>query len=320
MAYSPPAVNEFWHIAFAEETTYKTAIAIASVTKWIGILDEDQTLPQAQPEYTQYYGGGNAKPITTVQGKTLYDGKIKWKVQNGQLFKQMMGKVVDAGVGPYTHTYSTGTAAERPLPSITLAYWFDRNGNGIVDSTDICGLASGVKLGKFTLSFDQGQALMCEADIKAVLVAKQSTFPAQSVITTKPYMMKHVGSITVGGVTTARIMSGSIGVDQALKDFEYGQETPYEHVEGKIVFDASFTLVIENDSLWTLALADPTVAMTVSLTFTRGTNDTLAITLTNAYPALEVKKGAENVVEGDVKFTYEDISIVITDSNATYPI
>ncbi len=97
MSFEPAAVNEYWKIAFLDEitgsdfSTYKVAQTLADVKKWIGILDEDQDLPIPEPEYEQFYGGGNARPFLTVEGKRLYPGKLKWKVQNAQCFENLFG-------------------------------------------------------------------------------------------------------------------------------------------------------------------------------------------------------------------------------------
>ncbi len=321
MAYVAPAVNEYWKIAFEDETTYKAEEAIASVNRWIGILDEDQDLPIPEPEYEQFYGGGTAKPFVTVEGKRLYPGKLKWKVQNFQLIENMMGGLVTSGAGPYTHTYSCGTATTRPLPSANLAFWFDKDGSGGVPGTeDIFGRAVGVKFDGATYTFEQGQALVCETPIQATSVKDETvTFPTQTPITTKPFMMKELGTITAHGLTIARIMSGSITFGHGLEPFHYGQSDPYEHIEGRMTFDAQFTYVISDDDFWDFALADPTVSTSVDLTFTRGA-DSLQFVLSTAYPKYDIKKGAERELQMDVPYKYEDLSIVGIDAATAYPV
>lgn len=323
MAYVPPAVNEYWTIAFEDETVYKTGELITAVNRWIGILDEDQELPIPEPEYEQFYGGGNAKPFVTVEGKRLYPGKLKWKVQNFQLIENMMGGLVSTGApSVYTHTFSCGTSATRPLKAIDLAFWFDKDGSGSTpDPVDIFGRALGVKLDGATYTFEQGQALVCETPIHATSVQDQTeAFPAQTPITTKPFMMKELGTITAHGLTLARILSGSITFGHQLEPFHYGQTDPYEHIEGRMVFDAQFTYVIQDDDFWDLALADPTVKTDVDLTFTRGSDDTLQFVLSNAWPKYDIKKGAERELQMEIPYKYEDISIVGIDSNINYPI
>lgn len=325
MAYVPPAVNEYWIIGFDDEATYKAIEAIANVKRWIGILDEDQDLPIPEPEYEQFYGRGNAKPLTTVEGKRNYPGKLKWKVQNFQLIKNMMGKLVTTGPGgnsEYTHTFSCGTALTRPLPSINLAFWFDKNGSGSTPGIDdIYGRAIGVKLDGATYTFEQGQALICETPLQATSVRDEATaFPTQTPITTKPYMMKELGTITAHGLTIARIMSGSITFGHQLEPFNYGQADPFEHIEGRMIFDAQFTYVIQDDDFWDFALADPTASTTIDLTFTRGTYDTLQFDLSGAYPKYNLKKGAERELQIDVPYKYEDLSIVGIDLNTAYPL
>jgi hypothetical protein len=323
MSYEAPIVVDQWVFSFAEESTYKTAIAIASCTRPIGIMDMDMDIPQPEPEFEDHYDNGNAKVSTVTEGRRTFPGKLKWKVQNGQLFKNLMGKLVTTGVGPYTHTFTGGTPDARPLPSITLAFHNDKAGDGFTAGDDICGRASGTKLGDFTLNFEEGRPLMCEATPYIVLVDNQEAFPGTiTKFSTKPYQMRELGTISAFGLTIARIKSGSVTVSHSMStDDTYGQSTPYEHTEGRMKINATFELFVTNDDYWDLALADPLANTTVTLTFTRGASDTFQVVLTNAYPKMKMKKGTENKMAITVEFPIiEDISIVVVDSNSAYPL
>jgi len=342
MSYSHPLQKEFGNIAFAPESVFKTAIPIASVSGWIGILMDDQELPRGKPEQKAYYTAGHtdsdtvlgatiaagAKPITVTEQKRTYQGKLSWIPQNRQLFQEIFGKkytTLDSpGAGYNTHTFILGTVNARPLPSITLAAWNDKAGDGFTAGTDICTLFSGIKLGKTTFSANEGEELKIESSLYGCAEADQTAFPgAFTELTTKPYLFNQ-GALTIHGGTYTRIKSLSIDIDHKIKEDWYGSVDPYDLVEQRIEMKANITLVIDNDDIYDFQIAKPTASTRFSFVFTRTSNqDSLTLesepsgTTSFAYPIYTIKDaGGEGEAEVDVEILLTNLRCVVIDNES----
>jgi hypothetical protein len=340
MSYSHPYQKEFQNISFGPESVFKTALAVASVSGWIGILMDEQEMPRGKPEQKVYYTSGHtdsdaalgsataagAKPITVTEQKRTHQGKLSWIAQNRQLFQEIFGKkytTLDSpDTGYNTHTYILGTINARPLPSITLAAWNDKGGDGFTAGTDICTLFSGIKLGKTTFSANEGEELKIEASIYGCAEADQTAFPgAFAQITTKPYLFNQ-GALTIFGGTYTRIKSISVDIDHKIKEEWYGSVDPYDLIEQRVELKANVTLVLDNDDIYDFQLAKPTASTRFSFVFTRtASQDTLTLesepsgTTSFAYPTFTIKdSGGEGESEVDVEILLTNLRCVVVDN------
>ncbi|MEE9215662.1 MAG: phage tail tube protein [Thermodesulfobacteriota bacterium] len=321
MSYVPPLVNEFWRLAFDKEATFGIGETIADVNKWVGVLEDDPEIPVPDVDVQNRYGvDGDAKSTVTTQGAIGYTGKLSWLVQNAQMLEFIFGRIQTSGTTPtFTHDFDAGTALSRPLPSFTMAIWNDKDGDGTVDAEDIVGRFSGCKLPKAVFTSVQGEALKIEADLMAINAEDQSTFPSQTTVTTQPYMFDEC-QLTVFGAVFARAKEVTITLDHQAEFGHYlNDQKPIDIVEGQMKVEVSAVLVIEDDNLWDLLLANPLVATTITLLYTRGAIDTLQLQVTNAVPKIKINTG-ERGVEAPIDFICEDITAQVIDSVTSYPV
>lgn len=340
MSYTHPLQKEFVNIAFAQEAVFKTAIPIASVSGWIGILQEDQDLPFAESDLRPLHTSGHTdadaalasteaagpKPITVVEGKRTYRGRLSWLVQNRQMFEEIFGfktTTLDSPSGGFnTHTFLTGVISARPRKSFTLAAWTDKNGGGFTADDDISISFVGVKFTSITFNFAEGEELTIEADVAGTTHTDQAAFPgAFAELITKPFLMQQ-GALTVFGGAYARIKTGSITLNHNTEEKWYDGVDPFDLIDKRIAMEASLTLVIDNDDIWDLLVAKPRASTRLSVTFTRtASEDTLTFeseasgTTTEAFPNFDIKfGGGEGEVEVEVPFILKNLRAVIVDN------
>jgi hypothetical protein len=320
MAYVAPTVNEFWKVAFAEETAFGTGIAIADINDWVGLLVDPPEPPLPEVDLQNHWTvDGDALPTVTTEGNFTYQGKISWFVQNGQLLKNAFGDHTVSGSSTYTHVFSGGTAAKRPLPSVSMAFWNDRDGGGFTAANDLSMRAVGVKLDGITLSGATGEPLKAESDIYAIDMDDQTAFPTgYAKVTTRPYMM-HQGALTVFGSAYGKVKDFNLTIKHGIEPNNYFQQKPVDLTEGRMTIDASLTLTMFDDGIWDIAVATR-ASTTITLLFTRGTDDTLQIDVTGAYPKPRFNTGGERGVETTVDFVCQNATLTVIDSNATYPV
>ena len=340
MSYSHPIQKEFVNLAFAPEAVFKTGVDIGAVSGWIGILQDDQELPYGKPEHRVHYTAGNtdsdarlgsavaagAKPITVTEPKRTYQGRLSWLAQNRQLFEEIFGwkdiQLDTPGVGYNTHTFLTGIISARPLKSITLVAWNDKDGSGFTAADDVSQRFIGVKLGNTTFSANEGEELKIESSLFGTSMDDQTAFPgAFAKIITKPYLFNQ-GALTLFGSTYTRIKSFTIDLDHKIEEKWYASVDPYDLPERRVEMKANITLVIDDDDLWDLQVAKPTAPTRFSFVFTRtAVQDTLTLeseavsSALNAYPIFTPKfAGGEGEVEVDVEFTFTNLRAVVIDN------
>ncbi len=332
-----PMVNEYANVAFAPEAVFGTGISVGAISGWIGQLQDTQELPFPQIEHRPIYtsghtvGGEAAGPLaaTHVEGKTIYHGKLAWLVQNGQLFEQIFGKRTSTGTTPTTHTFECGIITARPLPSISLAGWNDKAGDGFTEDDDIAVRSIGGRLVRSTFTFAEGEELKADADVYALDMDNQTSFPgAFAEITTKPYLMSQ-GALTIFGSAFAKVLSGTFTIDHQAKEYHYGNVKTQDIVATRIKLTGSFNVIVTNDDLFELFIdrtANPTLRTRASILFTRAANDTLTLeseasgTQTEAYYNIKPKFGSgEGPVEADIELSMQNFRSVVVDAITNYP-
>ncbi len=166
--------------------------------------------------------------------------------------------------------------------------------------------------------------------------------------TTEPYYFSQ-GSITYFGQTLARIRNFSIEINNNLDPRyyianEYFNRSPYEILERRREYKMSATIAMPDSiattattpTLWKELLLEGVYGTAmqgfdITLTFTRGTSDTITITIPPSAAATGINANGsfilraphninpdENPVQVPVEILFRDLSIVIVDSIGTY--
>lgn len=248
---------------------------------------------------------------------------------------------------PFTHTISEAF----DLKTFTLhATYFDNTG-----TVKLMRRFLGGKVDRATVSASEGDLLKISFDDIKFLdwlhnqssettSGKYSATVADitpSYPTTQPYLFSY-GSLSLDGTTFARIRSFRLSIDNGVDPKYYinttaNSQLPYENREGKRRYGLSITTDIEDATLYNELMQQGTYSdvykgFQVILTFTRGTNDTITITLPPSAPAeggnamgcLITRANhpivSESLVGVDLDILTRSLSIVIEDSISDYPI
>ncbi len=321
-------ISPFWNIAFSEEASFGSAVDFGTtgIPKFIGINYTNYDIILPDRKFEQRYGGSTAKPIFTIEKNREYRATYEWQVQNAQLFKQMMGRLVTTGAGPYTHTFTCGTPLDRPLPSIAMCFWMDLDGDDVYDAEDTMLQYGKVRLPKFDFTFAEGEdnPLKVSSDFWVCTPSQPAAFPftgEPTKITTAPYIMKkNANLLNIWTANYAKIISGRVTVDHQpeFRWYEEGED-PTEIITGEILFELELVVHIFDRSVYEKALGTLTDLKTnVTLSFARGA-DFITFNITGAVLNTTSQKG-DKATEATLSGTFEDLNIVFLDTQTGYPL
>ena len=276
------------------------------------------------------------------------------------LFEHAADETTDEVIAPYTHTITEAVE----LPGIS---WQINNKDSSETATnDWIRRYYGGKIGQATLTAEEGGTLRMSWESAPFLnmdhnqydhsgiTAPINKFDATSLAvtverpSTEPYYFSQ-GSITMFGVEFARVANFTININNNLEPRYFisndANRTPSAIFEGRREYSMTATVVLP-DSLTSLAstktlfkelLAEGDYAagftgFDIDLVFTRGTDDTLTITVpsdgTSAAGGNEqgafirsanTSVSTENPVSTEVDILFRDLSIVVKDSEPVYP-
>ena len=276
-------------------------------------------------------------------------------------FAHLTGVAVTEVTTPYTHAISESTV----LDSIS---WYVKNRD--TDETaanDIIRKYIGGKVGQATLSASEGGVLTMAWDAVPFLdmVHNQKTSsalsptpkysfsaglsPTISYPTTEPYFFSQ-GSITMFGVEFARIRNFSIGISNSLEPYYFIRDQatgriPHQITEGRREYTMSASIALPDSmaaatattrSLFKELLAEGDygsgmAGFNVVLVFTRGSSDTITITIPSDGAATTGinEQGAfirsarqsvatEPLVQAEVDIIFRNMKIDVVDTKAIY--
>ena len=276
------------------------------------------------------------------------------------LFEHAADETTDEVIAPYTHTITEAVE----LPGIS---WQINNKDSSETATnDWIRRYYGGKIGQATLTAEEGGTLRMSWESAPFLnmdhnqydhsgiTAPINKFDATSLAvtverpSTEPYYFSQ-GSITMFGVEFARVANFTININNNLEPRYFisndANRTPSAIFEGRREYSMTATVVLP-DSLTSLAstktlfkelLAEGDYAagftgFDIDLVFTRGTDDTLTITVpsdgTSAAGGNEqgafirsanTSVSTENPASTEVDILFRDLSIVVKDSEPVYP-
>ena len=275
------------------------------------------------------------------------------------LFEHAADETTDEVIAPYTHTITEAVE----LPGIS---WQINNKDSSETATnDWIRRYYGGKIGQATLTAEEGGTLrmswesapflnMDHNQYDDTVNAGVNKFDATSLAvtverpSTEPYYFSQ-GSVSMFGVVFARVANFTININNNLEPRYFissdAARTPSAIFEGRREYSMTATIVLPDSISSTdttrtlfkelLAEGDYTAGFTgfdIDLVFTRGTNDTLTITVpsdgTSAAGGNEqgafirsanTSVSTENPASTEVDILFRDLSIVVVDSEPVYP-
>lgn len=219
-------------------------------------------------------------------------------------------EVTETVVAPFTHTFGI---AERS-PSIAIESAFKAPSNFVRH-------VLGTKVAKGTITCEaegpvQATFNTISQDIKKGLAAAS----AYTVLTTKPFFFNQ-GVFTFNGATIARLKKIQMDFDGQAKGEPYISDTfgtkIGDIVEGAAKFGLAFTCATVSSVFWDVLEGSATI--TASIIWTRGSNDTVTITVTG----LRLKKSDHPTPESGLVLVESEgpgtnITLTVVDSTAYY--
>jgi hypothetical protein len=338
--------GERFKLAWAPEVTYGLDPGTAAYADVFGVV-QSATMPDPQIDIAPVYALGtasNRNPFIYYKQRMSLSGAVPdiWLLNGYPLFLAI-GRVSSSGGPVYTHTISETTT----LPSISIHV-------SHLDSTGTVKLMrrySGGKVGRMSISAQEGEFLKCSLEDIGFLnwSHDQNGEPGYSAAVadinpaypeTTPYLFS-MGSLVLNGQTFARIRNFSLEVNNNMEARYYvtnngGSQLPYEYREGKRDYRFSCQVDISDATLYKELARQGTYnniykGFQIIVTFTRGTGDTITMTMPPTTPAAGgdamgclIRSAPHNIVDAPVVTVGLDIIVrsvgmVVTDAIATYP-
>lgn len=202
-----------------------------------------------------------------ILGARKASGSVELELPNlsiAALLKHLFGAVSTSGAGPYTHTYTPGSALG---DSLTLQV-------GVTDATDTTQpfTASGVKPSKWEIGCSVGELAMLSFDFTAKDVVTATALATASYASGLAPFTFVEGSVSVNGAAVASARSVKLTCEKNLKDDRHVLGSRYireQLEEDKFEFTTEIDADFDNLTLYALQAAGTQVASV--LLFTNGT-------------------------------------------------
>lgn len=292
------------------------------------------------PNYIQIGDGGathqEVRLITGVDSNTLSFTEPLWYAHDD-------AEVCNEVEAPFTHTITENTN----LQGLTMhATFWDADG-----TIPVMRRYHGGKVNRATLSAEEGAQLRCSLDevmFKGLthdrsgipMYAGGVAAPTPSYPTTEPYYFS-MGEVSINETTFARCRSFRLDINNAcepryyISDNSLAGRIPYEIREGRREYTLATVIDVSDASLYDEVMKEGTYSSVfkgfqVVLTFTRGTNDTVTITMPPSSPAAGthaqgclIKKGkldivTDPIVPQELDILVRSIKVVVEDDIAVY--
>ena len=303
-------------ISWGEETTYGTQVAPTEI-----VGKDVEIIPQFDQGWLEIMQAGDDKVTLheLVQGPLSLPYQLRFKVVNWKFLKLLFSSVVNAGSGPYTHTYSQGST----LNSYTVQ-WGKRRGTDKAINL----LGSVCKGG--TIRWQKATGGGSEGFIQVTLNMHAQDYANGSItslspLSNSPFQYRHV-TVTLNNSDVVEINNGELNFDLGVnpdQDSRYANATLDRKIGEPIITAARYNgrvnVNVKNntwEALWEAAAA----VEDCEITFVKSASDKAEFSFTNLYPTgpgyAETNIGGVNNV--DAPFTIDEISAVVTDSAATH--
>jgi len=271
--------GQFFIDSYGFESTYGTPATIDEPTG----IHQNTTLT-VKNNFIRYYGGaGTRDPSNLIAGKKEVRGSTSTIVQNGKIFQAFWGAADTTGSGPYTHVLDAydGSGDEKDLLSLTFELSSIARGSG---SNEVY-TTPGVYINDFTLTFAEEIETILDFNWIAQDLTSGSSITSVSQDTDEPFMFYH-GVITVDGVEIATIERGTfVGRNNLEPYYPVTTTDPRltaEPILNQREYELSLTFKMTDSVQMDKILTASNTGVTVTLAFTRGANDSMTVTASNA--------------------------------------
>lgn len=255
-------------VGWKREVTWGTAV---TVDTFMPVVSSNLSVDEGWMRPKGIRAARRTRNLATL-GARKVSGSVNMEFPNtsiASLLKDMFGAVNTTGAGPYTHTFTPGTADE----SLTLQ-------TGITDAAGTVQpfTASGVKLDSWELSANVGEFAMLSFDWTGKDIVTATALASASYASTLVPFTFVQASLTVNGSAVASARKVSLKAAKNLRNdrFVLGSRNILQQLEEER-FDFTGTIEADFDSLtiYNLQVAGTAVALVVTLS--NGT-DSLTVT------------------------------------------
>lgn len=293
-------------VVFGKETTYGQ---LATNFDWIGIIESFE--PEETSTVDVRRSVGVRAPFMLRQGGKEVDASVSVALQNGRLLAYALGHVSTSGTAaPYTHTIRPVEAGEE-LPSLSV-----KNHNALHDFTrDYLGGF----VDTITITASAEEAVMCEAEMMFKEVVDGGS-PVTVTAELENYFMFYESSVSINGIESAAVTEFELELANGLeRRFALnGEQTPARITKGALEITASLTLDFIGTEQWENFKNGSTMNITLTLQDSADVDHKIIINLIGGmYETHALGVSAEDLQEQELEAIFTDISVVVTDSNAT---
>lgn len=204
-----------------------------------------------------------------LHGESTYGLTTNIRLQTGQPFYWLMGTVATTGTDPYTHAISNNNT----VPSFSVEY--------VIDS-DHSHKFLGCKLDSLEVTLTQGQPVSANLSWVAMTHSIDTTPGSPTSRSTVPYEFHQMSTLTVNGVSyLADVRQATISMSNGLeRDYALSSRDAQSITEG--IRECTMNLEIRADDETLMNLLKSRTDFSISFVLTRGSNDTITITVSNA--------------------------------------
>lgn len=285
------------------ETPGQTSIGVVSGTgiangDFIQILSGSGALLPTASEIRKVSSGGGTTTLVVDQG-------LSYNHASGATVQRL------DPTQPIIHTITP--LDTMPMPSSTLEVNF-------LDATSLSVYLQGVTVDSLSVAGGEADILMGTCNFKAQKAVKNTgALSTVTAITTKPYNFAQ-GTFSYFGTAIARIQQWNSTINNGGKLMWYHNSTtgqfPFEFIPGAATYTLDSTVMTQDTTFFDAlknAGAQAQGAMTCSITYTRGTNDTLVLSYTNC----ELKSAPHSVPEEaevpiKLEFVPRNLTVTVT--------
>lgn len=245
-----------------------------------------------------------------LHGESTYGLTTNIRLQTGQPFYWLMGAVSTSDVQAGVHTHSISN--NNTIPSFSVEY--------VIDS-DHSHKFLGCKLDSLEVTLTQGQPVSANLSWVAMTHSIDTTPGSPTSRSTVPYEFHQMSTLTVNGVSyLADVRQATISMSNGLeRDYALSSRDAQSITEG--VRECTMNVEIRADDETLMNLLKNRTDFSISFVLTRGTNDTITITVNNAKifaPSYDF--GGNAIVDVLPVRVIGDWTVSVTDALSTYAI
>lgn len=255
-------------IQIGKESTYGTETS--TYVQFPGIASRGDVTPTInEAEILVANMSGRLSADQALHGESTYAVSVNSRLQTGQPFYWLMGGLSTTGSDPYTHAISNANT----IPSFSIEY---------VLNSDHSHKFLGCKLDSLELTLTQGSPVTANMSFVANSHHIETSPGSPTSRSTVPYEFHQVTSLTISGTDyKAKASQVTISMSNGLeRDYSVSSRDATTVTEG--ARDCNISVEIRSDDETLMNLLKNRTDFAMSIVITRGTNDTITLTVSNA--------------------------------------